>query len=71
MYLAKIAASICDDDNLIDKIAGAPEMAAFLNEQDITSLQVIGKGGKCGLFPKKFAVPPVGASQPAKSTSSS
>ena len=59
IYLAQTAASVIGNIELAQAIAQAPEVTTFLNELNVTVLQVISDGAKFRCFANKVAnVPP-------------
>jgi len=61
VYLAQTAAAVIGNPQLSDAIALSPEVASFLNELNVTVLQVISDGAKFRCFANKVANVPPGA----------
>ena len=60
-YLGTTAAAVIGNPQLADAIASAPEVGTFLNELNVTVLQVISDGAKFRCFSNKVANVPPGA----------
>lgn len=60
-YLAQTASAVLGNPALAQGLAQAPEVATFLNELNVTVLQVISDGTKFRCFANKVANVPPGA----------
>lgn len=58
IYLANAAAHMVGTAALAPKIAASPEVAMFLNEQNVTALQLLTDGKNLRCFAGQVAEPP-------------